>query len=90
MNIVFGALSPQDPAVNAHYGIVYIDHAVSQQPEVKENVYINKCRDNSGRVDPDVFFNGKIHTQNTEHGSGRLKHDLCGTVGFVGFYEEII
>ena len=59
MNVIFGTFRPKNPAVNAHHGVVNINEHIAQQSENVHNVNEQNCGDDSGRIDPNVFFDRK-------------------------------
>ena len=88
--MIFGTFRPENPSVNAHDGIIKIDHHVAKKSEVKENVNIKCRRNNSCRINPDVFNDGKIYAQDSKIHCDDFQNNLVILIRFVGFKEEFV
>ncbi|MPN20666.1 hypothetical protein SDC9_168045 [bioreactor metagenome] len=90
MDVVFGTFRPQNPAVNAHHGIIKVDHHIAEQPEIKENVHIQGRRNYSCRVNPNVFLDRKIDTRNSKKSGDCFQENFKSRVGSVWFQEKVM
>ena len=90
VDVVIRTFRPKNPAVNAHHGVVNINEHIAQQSENVHNVNEQNCGDDSGRIDPNIFSDGEINTQQTENGGNRFQKNLVSFVGIVRFEKKIM
>src|SRR5690606_5710694 len=87
--VFFRVFSPKNPTVNTHNRIVEINQTFTVQSPVKIQIYIQKRRNNSSRIYPNVSFHGKENTGNSQKCRNAFQDDLKVFVGCIGFYEVI-
>ena len=90
MDVVLRTFCPQNPAVNAHHGVVEIDHHVAEKSEIEQDVNVQRGRNDSGRINPDVLPDRKIDTQNSEESRNRFQKNLKVGVGFIRFQKQLV
>ena len=87
--IFFGVFIPKNPSVNAHDGIVEINQTFPIQSPIEIQIDVQKCRNNSRRINPNVSLHGKENTGNPQGCRNHFQYNLKGIVRLIRFYQKI-